>query len=67
MSVICGASATIPCRIWQAAAKIINSGVLNARLKPLVSAIYPLDRSMEAFERAKSDKSVLRVLIDFTA
>ena len=51
----------------QAAAKIINSGVLNARLKPLVSAIYPLDRSMEAFERAKSDKSVLRVLIDFTA
>ena len=51
----------------QAAVKIIDSGVLDAQLRPLVSAIYPLDKSMEAFERARTDKSVLRVLIDLTA
>ena len=51
----------------QVAAKLINSGVLNVQLSKLVSAIYPLNESMAAFERAKADKSVLRVLIDFTA
>nr|WP_326166583.1 alcohol dehydrogenase catalytic domain-containing protein [uncultured Oscillibacter sp.] len=51
----------------QAAVKIIDSGVLDAQLRPLVSAIYSLDKSMEAFERARTDKSVLRVLIDLTA
>lgn len=50
----------------QTAAKLINSGVLDDQLGKLVSAIYPLDQSMEAFERAKSDKTMLRVLIDFT-
>ena len=47
------------------AAKLINSGVLNEQLRPLASAIYPMEESMAAFERAASDKSVLRVLIDF--
>ena len=47
------------------AAKLINSGVLNEQLRPLASAVYPLEESMAAFERAKNDKSVLRVLIDF--
>lgn len=50
----------------QTAAKLINSGVLNDQLEKLVSAVYPLDQSMEAFERARSDKTMLRVLIDFT-
>ena len=50
----------------QCAAKIINSGVLNEQLSKLVSAVYPMEQSMEALERARSDKSVLRVLIDFS-
>lgn len=50
----------------QIAAKIINSGVLNDQLAKLVSAVYPMEESMAALERARSDKSVLRVLIDFT-
>ena len=48
----------------QTAVKIINSGVLNDQLAKLVSVVYPMDQSMEALERARSDKSVLRVLID---
>ena len=50
----------------QTAAKIINSGVLNDQLAKLISAVYPMEKSMEALERARSDKSVLRVLIDFS-
>lgn len=50
----------------QTAAKIINSGVLNDQLAKLVSAVYPKEESMAALERARSDKSVLRVLIDFS-
>ena len=49
----------------QAAVRLINSGVLNHQFMRLISAIYPLERSSEAFERARTDKSVLRVLIDF--
>ena len=50
----------------QVAAKIINSGVMNAQLELLVSAVYPMSQSMEAFDRAKNDKTALRVLIDFS-
>lgn len=50
----------------QAAAKLINSGVLNAQLEKLVSAVYPLEDSMSAFLRARDDKTALRVLIDFS-
>ncbi|MBQ3663590.1 MAG: alcohol dehydrogenase catalytic domain-containing protein [Clostridia bacterium] len=49
----------------QVAAKIINSGVLNGTLSKLVSAIYPLEQAMDAFKRAESDKTMLRVLIKF--
>ena len=34
-------------------------------LSALVSAVYPMEESMAAFERARSDKTALRVLIDF--
>lgn len=50
----------------QRAVKLINSGILNDQLMKLVSAIYPLERAKEALERARDDKSVLRVLIDFS-
>lgn len=50
----------------QRAAKIINSGRLNDQLSKLVSAIYPLKDSMQAFEKARTDKTMLRVLIDFS-
>ena len=49
----------------QCAAEIIDSGVLNTQLASLVSAVYPMEESMAAFERARSDKTALRVLIDF--
>ena len=49
----------------QVAAKIINSGKLNEKLSRMVSAVYPLNESMEAFQRASNDKSMLRVLIKF--
>lgn len=48
----------------QTAVKLINSGILNDQLEKLVSVIYPMEQSAEALERARSDKSVLRVLID---
>ena len=50
----------------QTAAKLINSGVLHTQLEKLVSAIYPVEDSMSAFLRARDDKTVLRVLIDFS-
>ena len=50
----------------QTAAKLINSGVLNSQLERLVSAVYPLEQSMEALHRAETDKHMLRVLIDFS-
>lgn len=50
----------------QIAAKIINSGVLDSQLEQLISVIYPFSQCMEAFERARFDKSVLRVLLDFS-
>lgn len=49
----------------QCAAKIINSGRLNAQLEKLVSAVYPMEQYAEAFEKARTDKTMLRVLIDF--
>ncbi|MDO4270776.1 MAG: alcohol dehydrogenase catalytic domain-containing protein [Eubacteriales bacterium] len=50
----------------EGAAKIINSGLMNEQLAKIVSAVYPLDQSMEAFEKAGKDKTMLKVLIDFT-
>lgn len=50
----------------QCAANIINSGRMNDQLKKLISAVYPMDACMEAFERARNDKSTLRVLLDFS-
>jgi len=50
----------------QAAAELINAGVLNEQLAKMVSVIYPMEQSREALERARSDKASLRVLIDFS-
>lgn len=50
----------------QGAAKIINSGRLNAQLEKLISAVYPMDQCMEAMEKARTDKTMLRVLMDFS-
>lgn len=49
------------------AANILNSGVMDEKLKNFVSAIYPKEQGIEAFERARSDKSMLKILIDFDA
>ena len=50
----------------QMAAKIINSGVMNDVLQQLVSAVYPMEDCLSAFLRAGEDKTMLRVLLDFT-
>lgn len=50
----------------QTAVKIINSGVINDELIKMASVIYPMEQAEEALERARSDRSVLRVLIDFS-
>ena len=48
------------------AAKIINSGLLNDQLTKLISTIYPYAQISQALERARTDKSMLRVLLDFS-
>lgn len=48
------------------AVKIINSGLLNEQLAKMVSAVYPLAESQVAFDKAAQDKTMLKVLIDFT-
>lgn len=48
------------------AAKILNGGLMNERLSGLVSVMYPYTRFAEAMERARLDKSVLRVVLDFS-
>lgn len=50
----------------QTAVKIINSGVMNEQLTKLISAVYPMEQATVALERARTDKTVLRVLMDFT-
>lgn len=49
----------------QMAAKIINSGIMNGALQHLVSAVYSMDDCLEAFIKAKEDKTMLRVLMNF--
>ena len=50
----------------QLAVKLINSGVINDQLIKLASVTYPMEQAEQALERARNDKSVLRVLIDFS-
>lgn len=50
----------------QIAARIINSGRLNEQLKKLVSAVYPMEEYAVALEKARTDKTMLRVLMDFS-
>ena len=50
----------------QRAAKIINSGSMNQSLEKLISAVYPMGQYAEALEKARTDKTMLRVLMDFS-
>lgn len=50
----------------QCAAKIINSGRLDQQLEKLISAVYPMEQCLEAMEKARADKTMLRVLMDFS-
>ena len=50
------------CGPFKPALKALASGRIN--VKPLITAIYPLEKAMEAFERAR-DKSSLKVLVSF--
>ena len=49
----------------QTAVKIINSGVMNEQLTELISAVYPMEQVAAALEQARTDKTALRVLMDF--
>ena len=49
----------------QTAVKIINSGVMNEQLTELISVVYPMEQVAAALERARTDKTALRVLMDF--
>lgn len=49
-----------------AAAKIINDGILNDQLSKIVSAVYSKEDALSAFEAARKDKSLLKILIDFS-
>ena len=50
----------------QCAVNIINSGTMNSMLSRLITAVYPMADYAKALERAASDKSMLRVLMDFS-
>ncbi len=47
------------------AVKLVNMGIMNDFLKGMVSEIYPKEKALEAFNRARRDKTALKVLIDF--
>lgn len=49
------------------AVKMINSGLLNDRLSAFASVVYPYTQFSEALQRARLDKSVLRVVLDFSS
>ncbi len=53
-------------RSMAVAAKIIDDGLLDEQLQKMVSAIYPKENALEAFDEARKDKSLLKILIDFT-
>lgn len=50
----------------QTAVKIINSGVMNKQLEQLISAVYPMEQAAAALDRARTDRTALRILMDFT-
>lgn len=52
-------------RSMSAAVKLVNDGILDDMLKGMISAIYPKEQAIEAFRKARGDKSVLKVLIEF--
>lgn len=49
----------------QTAVQLINAGVLDRQLSSFVTAVYSFEDYAEAFDRARNDKSMLRVLLNF--
>ncbi|MBQ9643540.1 MAG: alcohol dehydrogenase catalytic domain-containing protein [Lachnospiraceae bacterium] len=47
------------------AVKLVNMGIMNDFLRNMVSEIYPKEQAIEAFRRARTDKTALKVLINF--
>ena len=47
------------------AVKLVNMGIMNDFLRGMVSEIYPKEKALEAFNHARTDKTALKVLIDF--
>ncbi|MBP3218336.1 MAG: alcohol dehydrogenase catalytic domain-containing protein [Lachnospiraceae bacterium] len=47
------------------AVKLVNMGIMNDFLRDMVSEIYPKEQAIEAFRRARTDKTALKVLINF--
>ena len=54
-------------RSMSAAVKMVNDGVLDEFLKKMISAVYPKEQAIEAFQKARTDKAALKVLIKFGA
>ena len=50
------------CGPFEPALKALSTGLID--VKPLITATYPIEKAMEAFEKAK-DKNSLKVLISF--
>jgi threonine dehydrogenase-like Zn-dependent dehydrogenase len=50
------------CGPFEPALRALSKGLID--VKPLITATYPIEKAMEAFERAK-DKNSLKVLISF--
>ena len=47
------------------AVKLVNMGIMNDFLRDMVSEIFPKEKALEAFNLARTDKTALKVLIDF--
>lgn len=48
------------------AVEILNAGTMSGILSRLITAVYPMEEYTEAFRRVEKDKTMLRVLLDFS-
>ncbi len=55
-----------PLNHFQAAAKIINTGIINDSLKKLISRVYLPEEIEKAFSDIQKDKSIIKALIKFS-
>ena len=47
------------------AVKLVNMGIMNDFLRGMVSEIFPKEKAIDAFRLARTDKTALKVLINF--